>query len=59
MFNRLCRNVSFAVAFSGVVLPIASASPLVPPPPAPGVVTGTNPEPQVILTILLATIPAA
>jgi hypothetical protein len=62
MLSRIPRKLSFVAILAALALPVGTAAaqstPTKPPPPPP-VITGTNPEPQVILAVLLTVLATA
>jgi hypothetical protein len=59
MIRNFSRTSTVAVLLTTLVLPMGTAAAQSATSGTSTVVTGGNPEPQIILTILLSTIPAA
>ena len=59
MLRNISRKLSLALTLAAIAVPYGRAIGQSTPPTPPSVVTGTNPEPQVIAIILLSMITSA
>ena len=59
MFRNIQRKFVLALTLAALAVPFGRAIAQSTAPTSPTVVTGTNPEPQVIATILLSMVPSA